>query len=1085
MAEINQIVDPKAVEDILKASKALDGLDQAMLKFLQDQQKFSKQMDDASKSTNTASEKSSAYQAMINKAAQEQNKLTATAKALQTQQKQLVDTEAKLATAHTSTNQKLIEQRLKLQDVNKAMKDKVKANQIEEGSLNKMRQRLNELTSAYDNSGKRTKEAAKEIASLSKEIELAENETNRFQRGVGGYANQLKGMGAGLMNGSVSLKQFGAAAAGAGKAMLTMLMNPVGMVIAAVAALGIIIGKAVKQAREYQAAQAELAGVLGITRAETMALQKESQRLGATTAFTANEVTGLQIEYARLGFAQSEIMAVTESTINLSIAAKSGAADTAAYVGSVIRAYGMTADEAQRVADVSAKAYSSSALDFGKLQTAMAIVAPAAKAAGESFEATTAKIGKLADAGMDASSAGTALRNIYLDLAKKGMTYEQAMAKVASSQDKLTTANDLFGKRGAVAAIVLSDNAEAAKELTKTLEESGGMAKKVADEQLNTLEGSLKIMESTWSGLLFSIEDGNGIFITAAKFLIDYWTKLLQVFTGIIKGISTVFSFVVYVIKDIRDALQPTIDTVVNFGVKVKEYITDRIQPLVELAIKLKDTFKNLFSSKENEAGASAIGKAFGKIGNVFRAGKEYVAKFIDKDKEMEAAQLAAKEVKKTQQQVMEEQIAIQEEQVKSAKEIEKENKRMAKEREAEMKATLKMTEDAAKLKKEINKQELKDAEELDEFLNDFKVEETEADKAQKEELAALNQAMINQRISDENNAYQRKLMLLKANSANEEEYAQKKFELDKQVVQNSIDSINYLLKNSDITTSQRMELQTKLSNAQMDLDNMVFANQIENQDKLAEKEEEAAERRKEAMQAIADQSIEIANLLFDFQSQNYQNQLDELDKKNENGLLSDKEYAREKAILENKMAKSQRNAALFNIAINTAQAVSKIWAEVPKGDFGITTLIMTGLAIAAGAIQAATVISKPLPEIPAFAKGTDNAPSLGLFGEAGRELMQLNTGQVVMADKPTVFAGNQFKGAKIFSNPETEWIMNRTGNPNFNGQSRTDERMINEMRSVKQAIKDKPVFIFNKELRHVGTVTGNSTKRYVNRYNY
>ena len=358
----------------------------------------------------------------LNKAADNNNKLVMSAKALEGQQKQLAQTEAKLGIAHSQTNVKLQEQKIKLNEANKALREKLKTGQAEEGSLVRMRttfERINRSLRQFRKAHQR--QPAKEIGTLSKEIEIAENETNRFQRGVGGYANQMKGMVSGLVTGSVSLKQFGRAAAGAGKAMMTMLLNPVGLVIAAVAALGLIIGKAVKQAREYQAANAELAGVMGKTRAETMALQRESQRLGATTAFTANRRShGLQIEYARLGFAESEIMDVTQATINLSIASKATAEETAAFVGSTIRGYGLTTEEAGRVADVAAKAFSSSALDFQKLKTGLATVAPAAAAFGDNIETTVSKLGKLADAGIDASTAGTSLRNIYLELSKTG-----------------------------------------------------------------------------------------------------------------------------------------------------------------------------------------------------------------------------------------------------------------------------------------------------------------------------------------------------------------------------------------------------------------------------------------------------------------------------------------------------------------------------------------------------------------------------------------------------------------------------------------------------------------------------------------
>lgn len=85
-----------------------------------------------------------------------------------------------------------------------------------------------------------------------------------------------------------------------------------------------------------------------------------------------------------------------------------------------------------------------------------------------------------------------------------------------------------------------------------------------------------------------------------------------------------------------------------------------------------------------------------------------------------------------------------------------------------------------------------------------------------------------------------------------------------------------------------------------------------------------------------------------------------------------EKAFNKKIAAEKRKQAQADKAAALFNIAISTAQAVAKIWAEVPKADFGVSTIILTGLAIAQGAIQAALVASKPIPK---FWKGTQNAP--------------------------------------------------------------------------------------------------------------
>ena len=98
------------------------------------------------------------------------------------------------------------------------------------------------------------------------------------------------------------------------------------------------------------------------------------------------------------------------------------------------------------------------------------------------------------------------------------------------------------------------------------------------------------------------------------------------------------------------------------------------------------------------------------------------------------------------------------------------------------------------------------------------------------------------------------------------------------------------------------------------------------------------------------------------------------LDKRLKAGLLSqrqyddkvaklDKELADKKAEETRKQAEREKALAVFQIAINTAQAVMKIWAEVPKMDFGVSTAALTAVAIALGAVQAAAVMSQPLPK--------------------------------------------------------------------------------------------------------------------------
>lgn len=98
------------------------------------------------------------------------------------------------------------------------------------------------------------------------------------------------------------------------------------------------------------------------------------------------------------------------------------------------------------------------------------------------------------------------------------------------------------------------------------------------------------------------------------------------------------------------------------------------------------------------------------------------------------------------------------------------------------------------------------------------------------------------------------------------------------------------------------------------------------------------------------------------------------LDKRLKAGLISQKQYDKEVAKLDEeldaKKAKIARQQAIrekmlsvFQIGLNTAMAIMKIWAEVPKVDFGASTIALTAVVSALGAIQLATALATPIPQ--------------------------------------------------------------------------------------------------------------------------
>lgn len=305
----------------------------------------------------------------------------------------------------------------------------------------------------------------------------------------------------------------------------------VGLFVAGFRAAFKSISNMVKITREFEKQMDKVAAITGATEEEIEKLKKSAIDLGSRTSKTASEVGKLQEELSKLGFTTEEILAGTGGILALSEATGSDLAQSAKVAASTLRGFGLDATETNRVVDVMAKSFSSSALDLNKFETAMAQVAPVAKNTGVSIEEATAILGTLVDAGLDASTAGTSLRNIFLENSKEGRTFAESMNILQDATDKNAKAMELFGKRGAVAALVIADNTKKSSELARVLkEEAQGAAEDMADIMRDNLTGDIDIARSAWEGLVLSIEDGSG---GISRFL----RGVIQQFTDVVTAI--------------------------------------------------------------------------------------------------------------------------------------------------------------------------------------------------------------------------------------------------------------------------------------------------------------------------------------------------------------------------------------------------------------------------------------------------------------------------------------------------------------------------------------------------------------------
>ncbi len=308
-----------------------------------------------------------------------------------------------------------------------------------------------------------------------------------------------------------SMKSMGGAILGVGSAIAIALKF-----VQALASM-------IKTTVEFEASMSNVKAVSRATSEEFERLTKSAIALGGSTKFTASEVAGLQFELAKLGFTASEIIAMTAGILDLAAATGTDLAEAAAVAGATLRQFGLDATEMYRVVDVMTLSFSRSALDMQKFADAMKTAGPVAAAVGESIESTTAKLSVLANRGLDASTMGTSLRNIFIELQKEGLSFDQAMDKIQGSTNKATTAFDLFGKRSAVAGLILAENRDEANKLADEYEGAAGSAREMATVMQDNVRGSVIKLSSAWEGLTLRINNTNG----ALKIFLDGMTTII------------------------------------------------------------------------------------------------------------------------------------------------------------------------------------------------------------------------------------------------------------------------------------------------------------------------------------------------------------------------------------------------------------------------------------------------------------------------------------------------------------------------------------------------------------------------------
>lgn len=342
-------------------------------------------------------------------------------------------------------------------------------------------------------------------------------------------------------------------------------MSSVGktMSLAITAPLAALGAYAVKVGADFAKGMSTVEAVTQATGEEIAKLNDQAKTLGRETQFSAKAASEGMEYLGRAGFTVNEVFGAMPGMLDLAASAAMDLGNAADITSNIMSAFQLEAEESTRVADVLAETAANANTDVEQLGNAMSYVAPMASVLGLSVEETSAAIGLLGNAGIQASKAGTSLRMAFVRMASEtdetkkimkdlNMEFFNSQGEMKALDEivrelerglegmtqkaKAATLTDLFGQRAGPAMMALiGQGADELQRFTEQLENADGAAERMAKTMLDNLGGSITMFKSSLEGAGIAIAEA---LTPALRAMLDTGTALLNWFSSLDENVQ-------------------------------------------------------------------------------------------------------------------------------------------------------------------------------------------------------------------------------------------------------------------------------------------------------------------------------------------------------------------------------------------------------------------------------------------------------------------------------------------------------------------------------------------------------------------
>lgn len=321
--------------------------------------------------------------------------------------------------------------------------------------------------------------------------------------------------------------------------VLGLLANPIAQA-AAFAGVSVGVADTINTFKSFEAAMSQVKAISGASAEGFAQLTAKAEEMGAKTKFTATEAAEAFNYMAMAGWKTNDMLGGIEGILSLAAASGEDLATTSDIVTDAMTAFGMQASEAGHFADVLAVAASSANTNVGMMGETFKYVGSIAGAFGYSIEDSAIAIGLMANTGVKASQAGTALSTIITRLSTDAGASSKSLGALGTLTQKLgvqfyksdggaRALNDvLIDARAAWQGLTMAQQANYAKviagqeatkgwlalmnaapsdieKITTAVEDCNGAAKAMSDVMMDNLQGSMQLLQSAADGVKISL----------------------------------------------------------------------------------------------------------------------------------------------------------------------------------------------------------------------------------------------------------------------------------------------------------------------------------------------------------------------------------------------------------------------------------------------------------------------------------------------------------------------------------------------------------------------------------------------------